>query len=334
VVAGKVKRYDNIILFLAKSQDNSTEIAQKVTNFSLAPNKNKVLIWGEKTIIYDLKNHKIINTISLSNIKFSEWSPDSKKILLYGGKDYYVYDLAVNKASRIKLTDKSNIKKIAWHNGDSNKLFLLRKVNLYLIDLAKTTTLLASNISNLAVAENGLIYLAKIDHQYFLEKSDFNLKNNQRIINLKTDNYQIFAQDSDYFLKNSDGTFYLVSGNKLKKINSQVSLIVFSNDEGFWGFGKKTKILYKTALDEIWSYDPKEQTNDLIFLYSKSIQKIAWFSYLSHVLFLTENKIKVVELDGTNEITIAHGLNFDLVNEKELIYLDLNKTVKIIEIRK
>ena len=65
----------------------------------------------------------------------------------------------------------------------------------------------------------------------------------------------------------------------------------------------------------------------------KEIDKILWYLDLNHVIFSSETEIKIIELDGKNEILLAKGVDFDEISLEKLIYLDKNQVLKILQIR-
>lgn len=332
VTAGKVTRFDNIILFLKNPE--SSDIAKNVTEFYSSPNKEKVLYFAQNFNLYDLKNKesKSIKTQD-KNLKFLEWSPDSGKILFSGPDSYFIYNISDEKLSPLKLDNMQNIKKISWHPKNFERLFLLRKGNLYSLNIKGETKLLILKIPNFTTTEDNLIYISQEKDKYILKKSNFENRNVENIADLKSGDFEILTKNSHIALKGSPGNLYRISENNLKKINSQVESAIWSETAGFLGFAKKTKLLYKTSLDGIWFFDPESEQNSLVYRSEKTIKKILWYSDLNQVIFSCDSEIKITDLDGKNEIIIAQGGDFNLISQKELLYLGQDNALKILQIR-
>ncbi len=332
VSAGKVIKFENIVLFLENPE--SSEIAQNVNQFHLAPDKEKVLYFSQNLNIYNFGNQKTDTIKTDQPLKFLQWSDDSGKILFKNNGEYFVYELGDKKLSLLKLEGIENPDKILWHPKNSETLFVLKDKNLYSTNLQGKLKLLGSKISNFTVSGDGLVYIFQIETGYRLQKANFELGPVAKIVDLKKEDFEILAKNSHIALKDAAGNLYAVTDNDLEKINSQAQTAVWSEIAGFLGFGRETKLLYKTNLDGVWYFDPEYQQNSLITRTEKEIDKILWYLDLNYVIFNCGSEIKMTELDGKNEIVWGEGFNFELISLERLIYLDQNGVLKILQIRK
>lgn len=331
VSAGKVKKYDEIILFT--SNQNTQEILKQVNQYYLSPNKEKILILAEQPYLFNLQNNEKSSVDINSNLTFLSWSNDSNKILFSGPNQYLIYDINNKTLSPINTEGTQDIAKTYFNPKNSNQILYSKNNNLYLADLKNIPKLLTQNIYNIQATNDFFFFIRKDQEKFFLLRSDFDLTNSKTLAELKQDNYEIFSRNSDISLKNSAGILYLVPDNKLVKLNSSVKSANWSETSGFLGFNKKTKLAYLTSLDDIWYYDPENKNNNLILRSEKNIKKFIWYSELSHIIFNINQEIIITELDGKNQTKIADGVNPELISEKELLYLDPNKILQKLKIR-
>ncbi len=331
VSAGKVTRFEDIVLFLENPE--SSEIAKNTKEFHLSPDKEKVLYFSQNLNVYNFRDQKT-NTIETTKaIKFLQWSDDSEKILFKNNGEYFVYELDDKKLSSLKLEGIENPDKILWHPKNSEILFVSKDENLYSTNLQGKLKLLGSKISNFTVSGDGLVYILQTETGYVLQRANFELGPVAKIVDLKKGDFEILAKNSHVALKGATGNLYAVVDNDLEKINSQVQSVLWSEISGFLGFGRKTKLLYKTNLDGVWFFDPEDQRNSLVTRTEKEIDKILWYLDLDHVIFSCNSKIKMTELDGKNEILLAVGVDFDEISLEQLIYLDQNQVLRVLQIR-
>jgi len=210
---------------------------------------------------------------------------------------------------------------------------ILQNNNLFSLNLNKELNLLSPKIIDFTAISDGLYYLPQDNSKNVLQKSDFNFKNNQDILDLSNTDYQILSQNSSIFLKNLNGDFYYLSSNKLIKLNENEKLINWSENSILFGLIKKTEFIYTTNLDDIYFFDPETGENGLVYRTVEPIKKISWYSDLNHIVFNTDSAIKIIDLDGKNEISLLKGKDFDMVAKDKIIYLDQDNKLKIAQVK-
>ena len=330
VESNKVKRFDNIILFY--SQPKSFEISKNVQSFFLSPDKNKLIYQSDSFYLYDLKNFSP-KKIAENNFSFISWSANSNKILFKNQNSLYYYNLSNSTLSPIQSNELLNYQKVLWQPTDDNNLFALVNNNLYLLNLDTGPKLLANGISDFNVGSNNLYYITNTDQKIILQKANLDFTNPYEIAELSDAQSQIILKEPYVFIKDSKNNLFQISQNAQEKINGNIKLFTWSENSSFFGLMKNIKFLYNTNLDDIYSYDPGTKNNKFIYRTVKPIQKIEWYSDLNYLIFSADSEIKIIGIDGKNEILIAKGNDFKIIEASKIIILDPENHLKIFQIR-
>jgi hypothetical protein len=89
----------------------------------------------------------------------------------------------------------------------------------------------------------------------------------------------------------------------------------------------KKKLLYRTEF-EIWLYFLDKSEKDrfkIVARFSKPIKKVVFYPTYSHILFVIDNELRIIEISGENDTKLLDlpSLNFWVTNSgKEIIYKD------------
>ena len=331
IEAGKVKKFENIILF--RSNPEQTEIDKKISQFQNSPDREKIIYLSQKLYLYNLKSKstKELNIIP-KNLKIIEWSNNSSQLLIHNNKTYYIYNLENNIFTNLKKI--KNPLKISFQPTDSNILIYQTNKILYNYNLnTKITKILINNIENFFISENNIIYIIKEKNDYNLYKANFSFRTKQQLAKLKNPKYKIYAKNSFIALLDENKNLYFLTNSKLRKINSNVKILNWSEILKYFGLIKKSRLLYQTVLDELYSFDPEKNENILVYRASQPIIKIDWYLSLNHIVFNTNDELKIIEINGKNENTFAKSREFEIISDKEILFLDPDYTLKIVNIR-
>jgi hypothetical protein len=87
----------------------------------------------------------------------------------------------------------------------------------------------------------------------------------------------------------------------------------------------KRKLLYRTE-SEIWLYfldKPEKERFKIVARFSKPIKKVVFYPTYSHILFVIENELHIIEISGTNDTKLLDLPSLDFwvtTSGKEIIY--------------
>lgn len=172
-------------------------------------------------------------------------------------------------------------------------------------------------------APNNIFYIQK--PSYILYKTD---KTNsfQEQINLtplpENQEYEIIISNNQQIaVLNKNKQLYILNKTtrNFELIKENVQKAEFSSDN--------EKLLYYTP-NEIWIYYLDKQ--ELITRLSQEIKQVIWYETNKHIIFLVNEKIKIIELDSRDEKNIIDIIKIDAqeiaYSEKDqLLYLIKNK---------
>ena len=157
-----------------------------------------------------------------------------------------------------------------------------------------------------------ILYKTDKDNSFQEQISLTPLPENQEYEIIISDNQQIAV------LSDSDQLYILNSETKnFKLIKENVQQAQFSYDN--------EKLLYYTS-NEIWIYylnnneqDKKMGEHELITRLSQKIKQAIWYKTNKHIIFLVNQKIKIIELDSRDEKNIIDIINLDA---QEIAYFE------------
>jgi len=277
----------------------------------------------EKLEYYILEIDKVPPTLfSLSflgpNVKRVDFNPkDSQKL----------FTLTVSSEETEELVPENKNDSSDLHQEKTDK----QTKTLSEIDLVdeKASSSVLENIIDYSITENAIYYL---DASGFLFKTDFSLnwrdKLNTDPFPLKKDaEYKITASPFDVILI-EDETLYVFDkkNNSFKKISEFVKDFKFAPDF--------KKIAYFNNY-EIWvlfleqkENQPQKETGDKLFLtrFSERIDKVFWYTN-HYLIFNTEDKIKITEIDDRDRINIVDFAEFE---KPEIFWNQDNKKLYIL----
>lgn len=299
-----------------------------------------------------------------------EWSGDSKKILFSAEPEarvirsappkYFIID--IEKPTEIldisEYALQKEIKDPRWHPTDSNRIYysvenkngiVLGIFELNLIN-KESRQVLSGEISSYAFTNNEIYSVKKIttEKQVKMEfwKSNLDGSNPYPILeNLPVEpDYRILlSRDKNVLL-------FTLLGRKLYLLNplsDQLETLENEVTEAQWSPNGKY-ILYLKDNHEIWIFNFKNKK--IVFLrpgekmligkYASEIQEVAWFSTSEHIIFKTNDEIKIIEVDGRsganlNKITKTESsLKFNVGKDGEIFYFanKVEGTEKLYEI--
>jgi len=316
--------------------------------FKLSDNSQQIISWQKNqpdTIDYfDFNQYqqKQFKTANATIDQFN-WSPDDKKILIQQKDTWFLIDLTNQKTTQLTSQNPNqSINKIIWHPSGNNKIFFLQGTTLFQQDLSSNTLVkISDNIFDFTIANNSLFYLK--EPGYFLYSTNLTGENIKQLTirpilqnNIKKTNLVIgpngqialVADNLLYLYKRDDRIFEI--------IQNDIHDAFFSPD------GKKLLIM---GSNEIWVIYLDKQTSqpqkeigqkDLIVRLGQPILQVIWHpADSSHIIFTTQDAIKIAEIDNRDNINLSDFINAQnpwiqyIAKTKKLYFTDQQKLFNV-----
>jgi len=317
------QKTNNLNLKIKQFESNETEVipfpnqfktSNKIKILGASKNNNYIVFKQEKPtlnwFLFDLKNQKLI---SLSR-------------QIKGEIEYFEFDQT------------------------NNNLYLLSNGDLFVYSVEKGTLepFLNKKTAGFTLEPDGIFYINNASSS--LEKIN-QAGQNQTVItfipNLAAENmpYQIKKLNEDKFLINSTNKqLILIDVTKVTKPQESNSTVIDNNVEQF-SFDKENKKIAYLKNDnnnhQLWVYylkifdeQPYKKTGskELIITEKQKINKISWFEFdgnSQHLLYLSDNQIKITELDGRDRRNTAALIDeatnfFYTPNNQNILWIDTN----------
>ncbi len=273
--------------------------------------ENEILTW------FNVKNYKQKNILKTTDkIITFKLIENGKLIFIETENDY----LLINPLDEIvynlnNIIGVKKIKKLKINKYNGNYFYYINNDKLYSYNLI-------NNKRKLLLPYEPIDYLIKNNILYYLNQNSLNriflnglnLTTNEtekNILNLNNNgNYQILNINNNFFtIKNKD-TLILFNkeDDKYKKLDN----VLYNNwDE------KYNELIYGNE-HELWVLKPKEKKNNNLLLTrnTKKIGKAIWYPITTHIIYHTDDTIKIIENLATNR-NIADILKID--NIKQLV---------------
>lgn len=277
-----------------------------------------------------------------------EWSPQAHRIIIPAvndnGKNYFVTTIETKETLDLKaLTQAENISHVRWDPKNKDVLFYQSNENLFRLDLKSIDErkMVAENIASYDLSPKALYYFRLPEGIVY--KTNFDATNNPEQItnsapeNMTDDSYQIIVYDDDriVFLNMSNRLYIYNDGGdglQFRELSNNALGSQFSDD------GKK--LLYwndheiSTYFVRKWEVQParKENENMSITRLSDKIENVQWMRDYEHVIFTSNKKVKMIEIDNRDRRNMMDILSLNdnssiLVNnftDSKLYYTEKN----------
>jgi len=285
---------EKINLWLLATSSPLTAIKAETT-FVSSDQKKLALLTNKKELwVFDQATEKNIFLGQLNNyteVKINDWSADANLILMAvksgAVKDFYVFNY--QNGSRQKLVNK-NFTSVKWDKEKSTILYGLNSQGLWTIDISAQTTKLIDRLAATAFYLNG----SKL---YYLNGRELRLKTlgdgapGQLIENLPDADFTVKDQKKNrLFLLNETAHSLAIID-----LDRQNKTILTSADKFSW-LNDNLMLFYNDW--EIFIYDLNKPEPELITRWGEKISSVLWHPQGKHIIFASENKIKIIELDN------------------------------------
>jgi len=279
---------------------------------------NSIAIITQENEIYGLYilniEKQVLDKITEFNIQPEKifLSQQAEKILIQELNSWTIIDAATKKI--IKLNDylslkELNISKPVFDSTDSNILYAISPNGLEKINLVvpETIIVIADNIISFSITNNNLYYLREKDKNFELISTNLNsLQPKEIISNLPiSQNYDFYpAPDGLINLIDSQNQILYIFDSRTKISPDKKTTIPGVK---YINWHKNNSLLFINDY-EIWTYQKHDDqyTKNLITRLSSKINFALWFTYDTHLLYLTNNGLYITEVVTNNNEVIKY----------------------------
>ncbi|MFH2105515.1 MAG: PEGA domain-containing protein [Parcubacteria group bacterium] len=262
-----------------------------------------------------------------------ELSPDSRKVLFNSDGQHFVVD--TEKSAEPKAIPGTNLEKLSWDTHDSDFVYYLQQGKLISTNISISTepTVIAQNVVDYEVRPRSLFYLKQKPAE-----------NGLTICNITKNKIEQESQPTEIFQLPGDSYILKVSPNsKLALLADNKSLFLINEGEfsklkdGVLNFTwtKKDEGLVFHTENEVWFYKATEDNEsaithpqynlnetNLLTRYSTKIDLVTWHPDEEHVIFATNNKLYIKELDSRDQANGTELVADFLANRYQQVFTD------------
>jgi hypothetical protein len=295
----QVTYLDNIRLF--KEQPTVTKLASQISQFSLAPSRKLLAVAdiNNSVQVIDIEGQTVLEATKTFALPIQRmlWSPASSHLLVFSGQDIYTLNI-FDETQGYNLLNFKKPKDIVWDPLIPDRLLIQTTKNdliAYHITSGATSEL-AEDISSFAPSA----------------KSIFTIKENKiaeiSLLGHPVKDYTLDTQDSiEKILVTPTSNVALIfdSGN-LAILTPEEHLLQIAEHVQRAGWSPDGQIIYYqtdpmsihvyNAFNERLPYIPLHQSQ-LILRLSRPINEAQWFAGGHHLIYQTDDEIKITETD-------------------------------------
>ncbi|OGY44658.1 MAG: hypothetical protein A3B89_04215 [Candidatus Buchananbacteria bacterium RIFCSPHIGHO2_02_FULL_40_13] len=271
--------------------------------------KSVFLTQNRKIMALDFTDKKISELHQAGyddNLKILSWSNTSKKILIQVGSQYLVINTERPADSPLVIPNNDYFL-IKWDLKNDNLVYALNNLGVYKIDLfsQKTNLILNKKVTDFLV-NNDLIYFYYKDVIYKQKITD--ISQLEIIDGLKCSNCRFINRDFArlLLLDQSDQELFIIDpSTKNKTIKQAAKNVNWLKDDTF--------LFYNDW--EIWIYELEKKEPEIITRIGAGVSQVLWQPEGRHIIFISDNKIKIIELDNRElrniiELFNGHKINY------------------------
>ncbi len=281
-----------------------------------APDRNRIAAIDSKNqlVFFELNPYsyptefdqkKILPLENFQKPKIINWSNTGKKILLQAEQNgqcrYLSYNIEQT-PPKLTVLPSYNYQTVKWDRQNDNLIYGLNQAGIWKINLFQSETKLIApgNFDDFLIAD-GKIYFRQGSQlaKKPLEKSDSN-----------TEYFQTSCSGCQFLTKKS-GKIILKDNQKQKIIfldsEQKAKPIIKPAKEISW-LNEKTLLFYSDW--EIHSYQLEKKEPELITRLGTKIISVSWHPAGRHIIFSSQGKIKIIELDNRESRNIIQLAEF------------------------
>lgn len=256
-----------------------------------------------------------------------EWSPQAHRVIIpvenQNGKNYFVASTEeyADAIDLKQISEQGNLSHVRWDPKSKDVLFYMSDDNLWRMDLTDPASKkqVAEHISSYDLTPKSLFYF-QLPEGIVYENDFENSSNRQQITTSSPDmqdgSYQIIVYDEDRLvLMNKSHQLYMYNnGEKDKyfnKLSSNATGSQFSDDGKKLLFWNDHEV--STYFVREWEVQPIRDENEImqITFLSDAIENVQWARDYEHVLFTSNNKVKMIEIDKRDNRNMVDVLSLN-----------------------
>ncbi|MFH0819689.1 MAG: hypothetical protein V1892_01515 [bacterium] len=337
----------NIKLF--KNKILPIKFSQNLKLIKSTKNNDKILSVKGENDFSSLNLLNLVNvqetTLATTTAEFVDFIPsfDNKKIFYAidrhldkkrSSPEFYIYNLENFSQQRVVLPAAVLWQNIKLDKQNNNFLYYVQKNKIIQLDLGNGNEksileIVPSNlkINDFLIKGNDFYLIISTPETNYLAKADRSALKQQLTNSFGLDGKNYRFIDSPNLLTLLDKT-----ATKLIVVNDDLGEILTATaKDASWAEEKDNdKLLYYNDF-EIIVYYQKENKKELISRFSQPIGRIIWYPDWNHLIFSSEEEIKIVELDLRDKINIVNypvkgKINDLFINSNgDKLYLTLKK---------
>lgn len=259
--------------------------------------------------LFNINNEKLeelYRTESDTNLQIISWSNDDEKILLKDDGNYYALSVSEkNKLFPLNKVTKIFFDELIWDTYNDNILYGLIKNKLYQVDLLnnKCFPLLTEPVLKIINFKTDLLAIVKKNNKYLLQY----IKNDKEpLLSLPfSDKYNFLNPNNDY-LSLYDGETKILYLLEPENANQYIAAAINNVNDFQW---HDDQFLYWNN-NELWVDYPKSGQKILLERSSQPILKAFWHPNVVYVFNLSNDELKLYELDSRDQRNIYTLFNF------------------------
>lgn len=257
-----------------------------------------------------------------------EWSSQSGAFFVPASrktdqeKKHIIFFLEDQKIALIEeMVQKNLITQARWDPENKNIIYFMSENNLFRLDLKNENAVkkIAENIISFDFASNKIYFMQSSGLVYAIERDGS--EKPQQVTKSPPDDmdgntYQIIVYDKDRiaFLNNQKAKLHIWNmsekANYFRELASNVRDVQFSDDGKKLLYWSDWEIFVYFTRD--WNVQPKRAENEILNItrLSQTIKNTQWAKNYEHVLFVSANTLKVIELDRRDRLNTMDIYNF------------------------
>lgn len=311
IYPGQTTFVENIILWPENAQ-RITLVKGTISIFTVSKDESKI-IYQEKNAVklLNMLNKKISDLIILPTAAVAAftWSDNGQKMLVAQGDNYWVVDFAEQaKVTALSTLIAPPFNRPTFYPESSDLIMYIKNSRLFSFNLVtkKNKKIVSEKIVDYLWHQGNWFYVTQGTPTYLTFTSPSTKENKPPLFQLPpSSSYRFIAVINNYALiyQPETTTLYLFNldpsqFNNTSYIIKQVSLWQLN--------GRKDKLLLASDF-EVWTFDLKSYTSNIITRVSERINDIAWYKEDNYLLVQFSDRISMIEndhRDSRNQATL------------------------------
>ena len=331
--------------FFISPRKNLAAFSQQVDNNFLVKIFDPATL--EMTQVFDATDYTFTN----DNKENIEWSPEAERVIIPAisnsdsGKNYFIasIDNSQDILNLRDLTGQSDLSHARWDPKNKGVLFYMSDDNLWRMDITDPADKkqVATDIASYDLSPKNLYYFQLPEGIIYKTTFDGSATPDQITTSAPDDmndpTYQIVVYDDDRIaMMNKSHDLYIYNEGEedsyFNKLSSDAIGSQFSDDGKkllFWS-DREVSVYFTRK----WEVQPTRDENETMPItnFSNPIENVQWYRDYEHVLFTSNNEVKMIEIDNRGNRNMVNILTLndnssllvDNFSDNKLYYTEKN----------